>query len=82
MYKSGGKCRRFAALLLAEGLAVGALVHGGVGLVGAHQDLVQRAVVLTLAVMGTLMDGTLDGLVCIAIHNRFLLENGYGSSMN
>ena len=40
---------------------------------GAHQDLVQGAVVLTLAVMGTLLDGTLDTLVCIAVHNEILL---------
>ena len=59
--------------LLAEGLAVGALVHGGVLLMGAHQDLAQGAVVLTLAVMCALMDSTLDGLVCIAVHRYILL---------
>ena len=69
-------------LLLAEGLAVGALVHGGVHLVGTHQDLVQGAVVLTLAVMGTLLDGTLDRLVCIAVHNEILLEIRFTDSMN
>ena len=67
---------------LTEGLAVGALVHGGVCLVGAHQDLVQGAVVLTLAVVGTLLDGTLDRLVCIAIHNEFLLVIGFTDSMD
>ena len=40
---------------------------------GAHQDLVQGAVVLTLAVVGALGDGTLDGLVCIAVHRYILL---------
>ena len=37
---------------------------------GAHQDLVQRAVVLMAAVMGTLLDGTFDTLVGMAIHNK------------
>ena len=60
-------------LLLSEGLAVRALVHGGIGLMGTNQDLVQRAVILPLTVMGTLLDGTLDTLVCIAVHNEILL---------
>ena len=58
---------------LAEGLAVGALVLGGVHLVGAHQDLVQRAVVLVTAVMGALLDGALDALVCMTVHSKSLL---------
>ena len=49
---------------------------------GAHQDLVQGAVVLTLAVVGTLLDGTLDRLVSIAIHNEFLLVIGFTDSIN
>ena len=49
---------------------------------GTYQDLVQGAVVLTLAVMGTLLDGTLDRLVCIAIHNEILLEIRFTDSMN
>ena len=60
-------------LLLAEGLTVGALVHGRVHFMGTNQNMIQRAVVLALAVMGTLMDGTLDTLVCVAIHNVILL---------
>ena len=55
-------------LLLAEGLAVGALVHGGVGLMGAHQDAVQRAVVLVLAVISALLDGAFDTLVGMTVH--------------
>jgi len=58
------------SLLLAEGHAVGALVHGGIGLVGTHQDLVQGAVVLALAVVGALLDGALDGSVGIAVHKK------------
>ena len=63
----------FVESLLAEGLAVGALVHGGVNFVGAHQDAVQRAVVLVLAVVCALMDGAFDALIGVATHNLFLL---------
>ena len=82
MYPRCPHGHRGSALLLAEGLAVGTLVHGGVHLMGAHQDLVQGAVVLTLAVVGTLLDGTLDRLVGIAIHNEFLLVIGFTDSMD
>jgi hypothetical protein len=51
----GVKPRIFS--LLPEGLAVGALVLGGVVLVGAHQDPVQGAVVVRPAVMGALLHG-------------------------
>ena len=60
-------------LLLAEGLAVRALIHGGILLMGADQDLVQRTVVLSLAMMGALLNGALNALVCMAIHNPILL---------
>ena len=56
--------------LLAEGHAVGALVLGGASLVGAHQDPVQGTVVLVVAVIGTLLDGTGDALVCVAVHKN------------
>ena len=62
-----------AGLLLAEGLAVGALILSGIHLMGAHQDLIQGTVVLVTAVMGTLLDGTLDTLVCMTVHNESLL---------
>ena len=39
---------------------------------GAHQDPVQRAVVLILAVVSALLDGAFDALVCMTVH-RFLL---------
>ena len=61
------------SLLLAEGLAVGALVVSGIHLVGANQDFVQRAVVLMAAVMGALLDGTFDTLVCMTVHKKSLL---------
>ena len=68
-------------LLLTEGHAVSALIHGRVCLMGAYQDLVQGAVVLLVTVMGALLDSALDALVGIAVHNRFLLFCKYGTSM-
>jgi hypothetical protein len=55
-------------LLLPEGQAVGALILSGVALMGAHHDPVQRTVVGVLGVVGTLLDGTFDALVCV--HNE------------
>lgn len=72
---------RRICLLLAEGFAVGALVNSGVGLVGAYQDLIQGAVVFALAVVCALMDGALNTLVCIAIHNVSSFKNGFADSM-
>ena len=66
---------------LAEGLAVGALIHGGIGLVGAHQNPIQRAVILFFAVMRALVYGALNALVGMAIHSFFLLLIGFGLSM-
>ena len=65
-------------LLLPEGLAVGALVHGRILLMGANQDLVQRAVVLMAAVMGALLDSAFDALVCVTVHKEtsFELDSG------
>ena len=63
----------FMPLSLAEGLAVGALVLSGICLMGSHQDAVQRAVVLAVAVVCTLLNGAFDALVCIAAHSSFLL---------
>ena len=54
--------------LLAEGQAVGALVLGGVALMGAPHDPVQGTVVGVLGVVGALLDGTLDALV--GVHNE------------
>ena len=69
-------------LSLAEGLAVGALIHGGVGFVGAYQNLVQRTVVLGIAVVGAGPNGTFDALVGIAVHSCFLLFLGFCVSMS
>ena len=59
-----------AASLFLEGFAVGALIHGGVHLVGADQDLVQGAVIGALTVVGALLDRTLDALVAVAVHSH------------
>ena len=59
--------------LLAEGLTVGALVHGGICLMGTYQDPLQRAEISILAMVGALLNGTLNALVCMAIHGYILL---------
>ena len=67
-------CRNgFLQLLLAEGLAVSALVFSGIHFVGAHQDFIQRTVILMAAVVGALLNGTLDTLVGMAVHSKSLL---------
>ena len=48
---------------------------------GADQDLIQGAVVLVAAMMGTLLDGTLDTLVCMTVHRKASFEIGFGNSM-
>ena len=68
--KRGSSCCRakYALLLLAEGHAVGALINGRVGLMGANKNAIQGAVVFTVTVVCTLLNGTLNGLVCMTIH--------------
>ena len=63
----------YLQLLLAERLAVGALICSGIDFVGAHQDLVQGTVVLVTAVMGALLNSALNALVCMTVHNKSLL---------
>ena len=48
---------------------------------GTHQDSVQRAVVLTVAVVGAGLNGAFNALVCMAVHGHFLLFVWYGISM-
>lgn len=60
-----GIFERNQGLLLFKAHAVGALIHSGIGLMGAHMDLAERTVVLIGAVMGALIDRTGNGLVCI-----------------
>jgi len=77
-------CRgdRSPSLLLAEGLAVGALVLGGVHLMGAHQDPVQRAVVLVLAMVSALLNSAFDAFVGMTIHRKASFDFGFGASMS
>ena len=60
-------------LLLAEGLAVSALVLGGVHLVSTHQDAFQGAVASVGAVISTLLYGAGNARVGVAVHRQFLL---------
>ena len=60
-------------LLLTEGLAVGALIHGGICFVGTNQDTLQGAEVCVLAVMCALCNGAFNALVCMAVHELYLL---------
>lgn len=67
--KKGGGIAPPPTLLHAEGLAVCALIHSGIQLMGAHQNTVQGAVVFGIAVICALLDGAFDALVCLAAHN-------------
>ena len=69
-------------LLFAEGHAVGALIHGRIHLVGTNQNLVQGAVVLMAAMVGTLLDGAFDALVCMTVHKIASFLIGFGNSMD
>ena len=55
--------------LFTERLAVGALIDSGILLVGAHEDPVQRAVVLGVAMMSALLDSAFNALVGVAVHS-------------
>jgi succinate dehydrogenase hydrophobic anchor subunit len=67
------KAAAFAAarepfLSLAERLAVGALVHGRICLVGAHGDAIQGAVIGIVAVVSALLDSAFDTFVGMTAH--------------
>ena len=57
-------------LLLTEGLAVGALVSSGIHLMRTNKNPLQGAEVGILAMVGALLNGTLNALVCMAIHRN------------
>jgi hypothetical protein len=48
---------------------------------GAHQDMIQRAVVRGAAMVGTLLNGACDTLIGVAIHIFILLLIGFLGSM-
>ena len=60
-------------LFLSEALAVGTLIHGGVGLVSAHQNLIQGAVIFAGAVVRALLDGAFNAFVGMTVHTFSLL---------
>ena len=72
-YRTAKTVRYAFCLLLAEGLAVRTLVSGRVSLMGAHQDSIQRAEILALAMIGALLNNTLNTLVCFTSHSCDLL---------
>ena len=45
---------------------------------GTHQNPVQRAVVLGIAVVSAGLDGAFDALVCMTVHKKNLLLFGTG----
>ena len=69
-----------------EALAIGALIHCGVFLMGTHLDSIQTAVSLTGAVMCALLHAATDGTVggtggaflSMLGHSRFLLNIAFG----
>ena len=65
---SGQAGEVFFYLLSGKGQTIGALIHGGIALMGADLDLIQRAVVLQITVMGALLYRTFNGLVGLHIH--------------
>ena len=48
---------------------------------GAHQNLIQGAVVFVTAMMRTLLDGAFDALVCMTVHRKASFKIGFGNSM-
>ena len=46
---------------------VGALIHGWVEFMGADGNAVERAVVLILAMVSTLLNRTFNALVCVTL---------------
>ena len=60
-----------AVLLQSEALTVGALLLGGVGLVGADLNGAQGAVVDILTVVSAVVDGALDALIGL-VHEMIL----------
>ena len=79
--KHGSKSCRVILLLLAEGLAVSALVLSGICFVRTHQNTVQRAVVLAIAMVCAGLNGAFDALIGIIVHVFFLLFVGFVASM-
>ena len=82
--KAPGRNRPGAAgySALAEGLAVGALVFGGIVLVRADLNSLKRAVVLAAAVVGALLDCAGDAVVGVTVLTASVLFHWNASSKN
>lgn len=68
-------------LLTVKGQAVGAGFHSRVAFVGADLDLVQRAVVLQIAVVCTLTYRTFNSFIGLTVHFIHLPFMSYAFSM-
>ena len=68
----------FRGSALTERLAVGALILGRIGLMGTHQNPVQSAVVLVVAMICAGLDGAFDALVGIVLHTISSFDLGSG----
>lgn len=60
-------------LFLSEGQAVSALVNSRVCFVRTYHDALQRTIICLITVMCALLDSTFNALVCVAVHDPFLL---------
>ena len=49
---------------------------------GTHQNLIQGTVILVLTMVGALLDGTFDALVCMTVHRKASFKIGFGNSMD
>ena len=54
-------------LLSVEGHTIGTLLGSGIVLMGAHHDLLQRAIILGTAMILALIYGTLNATVCTTL---------------
>ena len=61
----------FSRLLPCKGQAVRALIHGRIALMRANLDLVQRAIILHITMMGALLYGAFNGLIGRNVHISF-----------
>jgi hypothetical protein len=51
-----------------ERAAIGAFADGRIGLMAADFDLIERAIVLVLAVIGAFVDGAADAFIGASVH--------------
>ena len=71
--RKGGGIMPPSKLLLAERLAISALINSRILFMSAHQNPIQRAVVLRVTVISALLNGAFDTLICLVVHDIILL---------